>query len=355
MKILITGGAGFIGCNAARHFMQRGHEVVVFDNLSRKGASANLEWLRSQGRFAFIAGDVRDSRQVMDAVGGCDVVLHLAAQVAVTRSIVDPRVDFETNALGTLNVLEAARLATHPPIVLFSSTNKVYGDMANTPIVEESDHYRLADLPFGVSEEYPLNFLSPYGCSKGAADQYTRDYARIYGLRTVVLRQSCIYGTRQLGVEDQGWVAWFLAATLLDRPITLYGDGKQVRDLLFVDDLVELYERVIERIDCVSGEVFNVGGGPANQLSLLQCLEQIRKVTGKEPAISFAPWRPGDQRVFVADVRRASDMVGWQPKTDVAAGIDALYEWARQNRDLLASVLSEPSPGRPAASEGIEE
>jgi CDP-paratose 2-epimerase len=339
MKWVITGGAGFIGCHAAARFHGAGHQVVVVDNLSRRGADANLEWLRSRGVDDFIKADVRDAGAMDDLLArhaDADVVLHLASQVAVTTSVLDPRADFEANALGTLNVLEAVRLAARGrPALIYSSTNKVYGSLRHVRVVERGGRYAYEDRPFGVSESEPLDFQSPYGCSKGAGDQYVRDYARIYGLKTVVFRQSCIYGTRQMGIEDQGWIAWFCVAVTLGRPITIYGDGKQIRDTLWVDDLVTAYERATERIDAVRGEVFNVGGGPDNTLSLRELVAALERETGLRLAPTFAGWRPGDQRVFVADVRKARRALDWRPTVRTSEGIARLLAWVRESRDLF--------------------
>jgi CDP-paratose 2-epimerase len=273
MRVLITGGAGFIGSNAAVDLLRRGYEVVVFDNLSRVGTEENLRWIRSLGSPQFIKGDVRDAGALRAAVRDAsplDAVIHLAAQVAVTSSVDDPRNDFEINALGTLNVLEAVRAAEGRPVVLFSSTNKVYGGLEDLECTVHGTRYHCAISETGVDEKRPLDFHSPYGCSKGAADQYVRDYSRIYDLRTVVLRQSCIYGNRQFGVEEQGWLAWFTLAALMGREITIYGDGMQVRDVLDVADLVGLYRLCVNEIDSVSGQVLNVGGGPRNSVSILE-------------------------------------------------------------------------------------
>jgi CDP-paratose 2-epimerase len=262
MKFLITGGAGFIGVHAANHFA-KAHSVHIVDNLSRRGTQANLDWLKGEAKFSFAQIDIRDSKRLEEELMGFkpDAVIHLAAQVAVTTSVQDPRTDFEINALGTFNVLEAVRKHAPGAMVLYSSTNKVYGGMEEVRVELAGDRYRYADLPFGVPETYPLDFHSPYGCSKGAADQYVRDYGRIYEFPTVVFRQSCIYGTRQFGVEDQGWIAWFTIASTLGRPITVYGDGKQVRDVLWVDDLIDAFSLAVDKIDRVRGEVFNMGGG----------------------------------------------------------------------------------------------
>ena len=253
-------------------------------------------------------------RTLCRAAESADVIYHLASQVAVTTSVQDPRHDFEANALGTFNVLEAARLSGRRPIVLYASTNKVYGGMEDVAVVEGETGYSYRDYPYGIPETYPLDFHSPYGCSKGAGDQYVRDYARIYGLPTVVLRQSCIYGPRQFGVEDQGWVAWFLIAAVTGQPITIYGDGKQVRDVLWVDDLLDLYDMVIEQIDVAAGQVYNVGGGPGNTLAVWQELgPMLTRLMGDEIPVAHDDWRPGDQHIFVADIRKAERELGWRP------------------------------------------
>jgi CDP-paratose 2-epimerase len=341
MRILITGGAGFIGCNLADRCLGEGHQVTLLDNLSRRGSEANLAWLNGrhgEERLGFVRADVRDAEAMLQAAGGQEAIYHLAAQTAVTTSVTDPRTDFEINALGTFNVLEAARRAGADPVFIYASTNKVYGGMEDAPAVEEATRYVLPDYEGGVGEDRPLDFHSPYGCSKGSADQYVRDYARIYGLRTVVFRQSCIYGQRQMGVEDQGWVAWFVIASALGRPITIYGNGKQVRDLLHVDDLVRAFMVATERIDLTAGHVFNLGGGPANTLSIwAEFGPLLAELLGRpiEPA-AFRTWRPGDQPVFVADVSKAQRVFGWAPEVSVREGVARLIEWVQQNRDLFA-------------------
>ncbi len=339
MRILITGGAGFIGCNLAAACVRAGHAVTLFDNLSRRGSEANLAWLRASfgDAFAFVRGDIRDYPAILAAAAGQEAVYHLAAQTAVTTSVTDPRPDFEINALGTFNVLEAARRAGQDPIFIYSSTNKVYGGMEDAPATELATRYVLLDYPNGVGEDRPLDFHSPYGCSKGAADQYVRDYARIYGLRSVVFRQSCIYGQRQMGVEDQGWVAWFVIAAVMGKPITIYGDGKQVRDLLHVDDLVRAFQMATARIDVTKGQVYNLGGGPANTLSIwAEFGPLLTELAGRvvTPA-AWGDWRPGDQPVFVADVSRAAREFGWAPQVSVREGIARLMAWVRENRELF--------------------
>jgi CDP-paratose 2-epimerase len=337
-KILITGGAGFIGVNAAKRFLKDGHQITVFDNLWRRGTDINVKYLQEtfKDTCTLIRGDVRtDIKELNKLAETHDVILHLAAQVAVTTSCIDPRTDFECNALGTFNVLEAARQSKNRPAVLYASTNKVYGGLEHLPAVETGNRVAFKDGRKGVDELCPLDFHSPYGCSKGAADQYVRDYARLYGMKTVVFRQSCIYGPHQLGVEDQGWVAWFLIAAMFKRAVTVYGTGKQVRDLLYVDDLVDLYARAIANIDSVSGEIFNVGGGHSNSLSLLEFLEIIDKDLHMPMEYSFSDWRPGDQPIFVSDNSKAKKMLGWEPAMDVRKGIGNLQSWLTANKDML--------------------
>jgi CDP-paratose 2-epimerase len=340
MRILITGGAGFIGCNLAEASIRAGHQVTIFDNLSRRGSQANLDWLRTAfgDSFRFTQGDIRDYPATLEAAAGQEAIYHLAAQTAVTTSVTDPRTDFEINALGTFNVLEAARHAGYDPIFIYSSTNKVYGSMEDAPATELATRYVLEDYPDGVSETRPLDFHSPYGVSKGSADQYVHDYARIYGLRSVVFRQSCIHGQRQMGVEDQGWVAWFVIAAVHGKPITIYGNGKQVRDLLHVDDLVRAFQMATEQIDVTKGQVYNLGGGPANTLSIWgEFGPLLTELTGREvtPA-AWRDWRPGDQPVFVANVNKARREFGWAPQVSVRDGIARLVEWVRANPELFA-------------------
>ena len=339
MKFFITGGAGFIGSNCADYFLQQGHTVTIFDNLSRVGSQANLEWLHEQHgsqRLMVIRGDVRDYPTLEEVIPGAEVVIHLASQVAVTISVQDPREDFEVNALGTFNMLEAVRHYCPEAPFIYSSTNKVYGGMEELCILEEDSRYIYADYAHGIAENYTLDFHSPYGCSKGSGDQYTRDYARIYGLKTLTFRQSCIYGRRQFGVEDQGWVAHFVIAAIMKRPINIYGDGKQIRDLLHVSDLIRAYELGIKHIDHISGEVFNLGGGPENTLSIWAEFQPLlESLAGRPIPILRGSWRPGDQRVFVADIRKASDLLDWQPTVSPAEGITDLFNWVSANRHLF--------------------
>lgn len=339
MNILITGGAGFIGSHLVRHFAARGDRVAVFDNLSRRGSKQNLEWLKADVRgLEFIQGDIRNAEAIAQAARGRDAIFHLAAQVAVTTSVVNPREDFEINAMGTFNMLEAARLSGSKPIVIYTSTNKVYGEMELATVVEEQARYRFADLPHGVSEDWPLDFHSPYGCSKGCGDQYVRDYARIYGLPTVVFRQSCIYGERQFGVEDQGWLAHFIISATLGKPITIYGDGKQVRDVLFVGDLARAFEKAVDRIDTTRGEVYNLGGGPRFTLSIwTETGPILERLFGRKLDVKSGSWRPGDQRVFISDIRKAERDLEWVPEVAPAEGLQRLWQWVQENKQAVSA------------------
>ena len=335
----ITGGAGFIGSNYVKRLLERGERVTIYDNLSRAGATRNLAWLQDKfGETAFqlTIGDVRDATLLATSSRAADVIIHLAAQVAVTTSVINPREDFEINAGGTFNVLEAARLNERKPVILYASTNKVYGGMEDVQVVEDNMRWRYADLPLGCPETQPLDFHSPYGCSKGTGDQYVRDYARIYGLPTVVLRQSCIYGPRQFGVEDQGWVAWMIIAAVTGCPLTIYGDGKQIRDVLHVDDLLDAYDAAIAKIDKVRGQVYNLGGGPENTMSIwTEFGPLLEKLLGKPVPVRRGDWRPGDQKVFVADIRKAERELSWEPKVRVQEGVARLFEWVKENKDLF--------------------
>ena len=340
-SILITGGAGFIGINTARYFAQKGWQVSIFDNLSRKGVIANLEWLKNKAQFDFIKGDICDFEKLKNIfqVNKFGAIIHLAAQVAVTTSVKNPREDFEVNALGTFNVLEAARNYCPESPFIYASTNKVYGKMEALDIIERNGRYEYLRKKNGIDENFPLDFYSPYGCSKGAGDQYVLDYARIYNLPTFSFRQSCIYGTHQFGVEDQGWVAWFIIAILLNKRITIFGDGKQIRDILHVDDLVRAYELAIEKHEQISGSVFNIGGGPKNTLSLLELIGMLEKLTGKKIEFRFDNWRQGDQKVFVSNIEKANELLGWEPTISTEVGCIRLYEWIHTNRDKIQKAL----------------
>jgi CDP-paratose 2-epimerase len=339
LNYFITGGAGFIGSNFVQRLLERGEKVTVFDNLSRAGAPRNLAWLKEtfgESAFKLVVGDVRDAGLLEVSAREADVILHLAAQVAVTTSVVKPREDFEINAIGTFNVLEAARLNERKPVVIYASTNKVYGGMEDVNVIEQVTRWQYEKLPYGAPETQPLDFHSPYGCSKGAGDQYVRDYNRIYDLPTVVMRQSCIYGPRQFGVEDQGWVAWMVIAAVTGRQITIYGDGKQVRDVLHVYDLLDAYDAALKNIDRVKGDVFNLGGGPENTMSIwTEFGPMLEKLLGKPVPVLRGDWRPGDQKVFIADIRKAEKTLGWKPKFDVERGVKQLFDWVNTNNTLF--------------------
>jgi CDP-paratose 2-epimerase len=346
MRAVITGGAGFIGCNLAARLAGDGVQVTVFDALARPGVERNLAWLQKshRPRIGFIQGDTRDGAAVKEAVAGADVVFHLAAQVAVTTSLVDPVEDFDVNVRGALNVLEAARPRRTP--VIFASTNKVYGDLADVPLELVDDAYRPRDGALrtqGVSELRPLDFHTPYGCSKGAADQYVLDYARSFEVPTCVLRMSCIYGPHQMGTEDQGWVAHFLIRALNNQPISIYGDGHQVRDILYVDDAVQAYVHAFQRIEEVSGRAFNLGGGPANAVSLLQLIGYIEELVGHSVEVEFSDWRAGDQRYYVSNPAAAKRELGLGPPRAWRSGVAVLANW-------LAGEHAPAAPRRPLAA-----
>jgi CDP-paratose 2-epimerase len=336
--ILITGGAGFIGSNLADRLAREGHKVIVYDALSRPGVERNLAWLnRRHGRsITHIAGDVRDEDELVRAAADAKAVFHFAAQVAVTTSLVDPREDFEINVKGTINLLDAVRVRREPVPVIFASTNKVYGDLGDIEFDTLHDRYEPKSFAArrGIDESRPLDFHTPYGCSKGAADQYVLDYARSFGVPTAVFRMSCIYGQRQMGTEDQGWVAHFLIRALEDKPITIYGDGRQVRDILDVGDAVNAYVRALGNIDRVAGRAFNLGGGPANAVSLLELIEEMRTVTGRDIDLSFEDWRQGDQRWFVADTSAARAALGLPAPRGWREGVARLAEWLAGERGL---------------------
>jgi len=348
--VLVTGGAGFIGTNLAHRLLASGRPVLVYDNLSRAGVERNLEWLRSTHGDAVQVevADVRDADRVAAAVARCSQVFHFAAQVAVTTSLDDPMHDFEVNARGALNVLEGIRACTTPPPLVFTSTNKVYGGLEDLTFVREGGRYEPAKPRIrerGIGEDRPLDFHSPYGCSKGAADQYVLDYARTYGIPAAVFRMSCIYGPHQFGTEDQGWVAHFLIRAIEGDTITLYGDGAQVRDVLFVEDLVDAFLLAQQRMPEIAGRAFNIGGGPARTVSLLEVIDLIGTLRGRRPDVEFGDWRPGDQRYYVSDTRRFRAATGWAPRVDVGQGVERLLDWLLESRRT-----AEP---RRAAAKGV--
>lgn len=350
---LITGGAGFIGSNLAHALLREGERVVIVDNLSRDGVQQNAQWLRREhGDLVRVERmDIRERERMAPLVRNARRVYHLAAQVAVTTSVEDPADDLETNLLGTFHLLEAARRLPDPPPILFTSTNKVYGGLDGVEVTMHDGVYAYADGRAGIAESASLDFHSPYGCSKGAADQYVRDYSRIYGLPTVVFRMSCVYGTRQFGTEDQGWVAHFARSLLSGTPITVYGDGHQVRDVLWVGDLVEAMRGAMDRIGETSGEVFNIGGGSANAVSVRGVIEALAEITGAEVPVRTAPWRPGDQRVYVSDVARAERLLGWRPTTTWRDGLERLVAWLREAK-LETPVIPLHAPRRAVAGAG---
>lgn len=347
-KVLVTGGAGFIGSHAAEYFADRGHPVRVVDNLSRgallgrpdRNAAFNWDLLRARGDIELVRGDVTDAQTCERAAADVDIIVHAAAQTAVTTSVTDPRSDFSNNLVGTFNVLEGARRSGRRPTIVFCSTNKVYGENVNrVPIRERERRYDFGgEFAHGIPETFSVDDCehTPYGCSKLAGDLYVQDYAHLFGLRAGIFRMSCIYGTRQFGVEDQGWVAWFVIAALTGRPLTIFGDGKQVRDVLWVADLIEAYDAFI-RSDLDVG-VFNMGGGPTFTLSLLELLDLLERETGERVEPAFAPWRPSDQRVYVSDIRRARERLGWAPKTPPERGVRELAAWVTAHRDQFGAV-----------------
>jgi CDP-paratose 2-epimerase len=332
---LVTGGAGFVGTNLADRLAVDGRRVRIVDDLSRPGVERNLRWLcdRHGAAIDVRVADVRDRRALRDAVADADQVFHFAAQVAVTTSLDDPRGDFEVNAGGTFALLEELRRLADPPALVFTSTNKVYGTLPDVPLELADDRWLPRDPALrahGLDESLPLDFCTPYGCSKGAADQYVLDYAKSYGLPTAVFRMSCIYGPHQHGTEDQGWVAHFVLRALAGETITVFGDGAQVRDVLWVEDLVDAFLRVRDRIHELAGTAFNVGGGGDNAVSLLEVIDLIADVHGRRPRVELAPARPGDQRYYVADTRRLEEATGWRRRVGVAEGIEELYRWLQE-------------------------
>ena len=335
----ITGGCGFIGSNIASALLADGEQVVVFDNLSRAGTIRNLEWLQSKTNpnFTFIQGDARDFESLRRAFESrhFDCVYHTAGQVAVTTSVVNPREDFEVNAGGTFNMLEAVRLAGTKTSFFMTSTNKVYGGMTDVAVVEHEKRYEYVTMRQGIPETQPLDFHSPYGCSKGSGDQYVRDYARIYGIPAVVFRMSCQFGPRQFGNEDQGWVVHFIIAAHKGRPITIYGNGKQVRDILFVDDLVRAFRTAEAAIEITRGQVFNIGGGPANAISLIELVASLEQMTEHKMSLTYSDWRPGDQPVYISDIRLAESVFGWKPRVSKHEGVSRLLAWVRENDGLF--------------------
>jgi CDP-paratose 2-epimerase len=335
--ILISGAAGFIGTNCCVHFKSRGYQVVAFDNFSRKTSYINALYLVKKHKIKVIQVDVRNQDKVFSLISKIrpNALLHLAGQVAVTTSVIKPLEDFQINAQGTLNLLEACRSLSPQTFFINASTNKVYGKIDSLKVVQSDIRYKFKERKPGVAETCPLDFHSPYGCSKGVADQYTLDFARIYGLKTVTMRQSCIYGPRQFGMEDQGWIAWFTIAALKGKPINIYGNGKQVRDVLHVKDLCRAYERAILKQGQISGEALNIGGGPRNTLSLLELIQFIENKLKIRLNLKYSRWRPGDQPLYVSDLRKAKKLLGWEPKISAKKGLAEIIRWSRDHVSLL--------------------
>ena len=353
--ILLTGGAGFIGSNLADRLARDGRDVLILDALARPGVETNLDWLRRRHpqRVSAVVADVRDEAAVADAAREAQAVFHFAAQVAVTTSLASPREDFDINVRGTLQLLEALRARPEPVPLLFASTNKVYGDLSDVALDATNDAYGPRDAHlrrYGIGEERSLDFHTPYGCSKGAADQYVLDYARSYRVPTAVMRMSCIYGPRQMGTEDQGWVAHFLLRALEGEPISIFGDGRQVRDVLDVGDAVEAYLSTLDRIQAVAGRAFNLGGGPANAVSLRQLLAHVEALIGRPVDMRFSDWRAGDQRWYVSDARRTQSALGLRPPTPWRAGVAALARWLADERSF--ALPAERAAAMPARRAG---
>jgi len=338
MKILITGGLGFIGVNTSLKFNNLGYDIHILDNLSRKGNFQNYELLKNNMNFTFFNKDLRNYFDIdlLFKDNKFDVIIHLAGQVAVTNSVRNPREDFDINCSGTFNILEAIRNHSPESILIYSSTNKVYGNIEDELLENEKRYYNTNFQ--GIGEEQKLDFHSPYGCSKGCADQYIRDYHRIYGIKSVVLRQSCIYGPNQFGIEDQGWVSWFSISTIFEKKFTIYGNGKQVRDVLHIFDLVELYKRVIENIEKCKGKIYNVGGGPSNTLSLLELIDLLESKQKKKANLTFSDWRPGDQKIYVSDIRKIFTDVDWTPKISPNDGVGLMIEWIKSNKKIFQEL-----------------
>ena len=342
--VLICGGAGFIGTNLASRLLAAGTRVLVYDDLSRAGVDRNLQWLKDTygSLLQFELGDIRDARALRRCLRDVSGVYHFAGQTAVTTSLVNPREDFEINALGAITLLEELRALRFPIPLLFTSTNKVYGDLGSIALRRRGSRYEPQHpgiLANGIDECCPLSFHSPYGCSKGAADQYVLDYARSYGMPNTVFRMSCIYGPHQCGTEDQGWVAHFLLQAIAGQQITLYGDGMQVRDVLFVEDLVDAMILAQDNATRLGGRAFNIGGGPRNVMSLLELLEIVGELEGQAPSVRFDDWRVGDQRYYVSDTRAFQSMTGWKHRTSVREGVAALHRWLIENNETAREAL----------------
>ncbi|MBD3229420.1 MAG: NAD-dependent epimerase/dehydratase family protein [Candidatus Lokiarchaeota archaeon] len=341
MNILVTGGCGFIGSNLVDFLIKdnKKNNILIIDDIKRDGAKLNKRWLENlygeRKNFRIVIKDIKNNNDIKSFFKDQEMIFHIAGQVAVTTSVKDPVMDFKINAGGTLNILEAARKSNTNPVILFTSTNKVYGNLNQYQIKLKDKKYDFKDLTGGVNESTPLDFHSPYGCSKGAADSYMKDYYRIYGLKTILFRMSCIYGPRQFGNEDQGWVAHFIISSILDKALTIFGDGKQVRDILFIDDLVKAMLQATDNINKTKGKVYNIGGGPKNVISLLELLELLEKHLNKKINVSYEDWRPGDQKVYYSNIDKAKEDFGWSPIITKEKGIVKLINWVKQNKILI--------------------
>ena len=338
MKLLVVGGCGFLGSNLASHGIKEGYDITVFDNLSRYGSYSNLEWLKTLGDFKFVHGDTRNRNDVDNVIkeGQFDAVFHLAGQVAMTTSIADPYKDFQINTMGTVHVLDAIRRYSPHTVMTFSSTNKVYGDLEQYDYSESATRFVCEQFPKGFDESVPLDFRSPYGCSKGAADQYMLDYNRIFGIKTIVFRHSSMYGGRQFATYDQGWIGWFCEKAVEKKldpkcdPFTISGNGKQVRDILHAEDMINLYYTALENADRIAGNVFNIGGGMDQSLSLLELFDLLENIMGIHMEYTKLPPRVSDQKVFVADISKISNAIGWVPKVTAREGIEKMVKWAEE-------------------------
>lgn len=340
--ILITGGAGFVGSNFSHYMLSKypDSKVTIYDDFSRSGTEHNLSWLRetypTDDRLKVVKAELQDLNELSKAVSGKDLILHAAAQVAVTTSLLDPKSDFNTNALGTLNLLEATRKSKEDPVLLYCSTNKVYGELHNTPLEEETTRYEFSSPHRnGIDESQPLDPCTPYGCSKATGDIYFQDYADMYGTKSVVFRMSCIYGIHQYGTEDQAWISHFAISLILDRPVTIYGDGKQVRDILYIDDLCRAFEQSADHIRKTRGQFYNMGGGPENTYSLIELIDYLEQLAQRKFSTSFDSWRPADQRVYYSNISKAEQDFGWTPQIDKEKGVKLLYEWTLKNKPLF--------------------
>jgi len=335
MKYLITGGLGFLGSNLSNEVIRRNEDLFILDNFFRKGCNQNLNWLRKKGSFEFIYGDIRNNNDVEQIIREInpDVIFHVAGQVAMTTSLKDPRLDFEVNTLGTINILESVRKFSSNSSIIYTSSNKVYGDLEYLEYIEKDTRYISKKYPRGFNESLSLNFQSPYGCSKGAADQYILDYAKMFDLNTVVFRHSTIYGSRQFSTFDQGWIGWFCQKAfeikngILKDKLTISGNGKQVRDILYIDDVVNLYFMAAKKINTLKGKVFNIGGGIDNSISILELFDMLEKKLNIQLKYEKLRPREGDQKFFVTNIDKAKNLIKWRPEVSIDEGIDKMIEW----------------------------